>query len=271
MKLLIIQQINGIDIIAKIDNAHGMIDPEASKAAAKKHLCKTATSIEIDRIKSQLGVYAKQMIQAMRNAKIAKYDAERRSFSDEYKTRELQFKELQKDLHPLAVTIKSEFQDLIRKHAIYFIPPPGNELIEDTEADAIQIKLTAAISNGLLLGRDLKPLCDHRGERYFVKSSGKWKMQEITKIGIEPVKGSINESDLTDDNKTEISEQAEADRIAGLKPADKLAEKDRAISGIADAGNAMRGRLEIQGDKDALKKSQAWFQTESAKVEEKYK
>ena len=271
MKLLIIQEIDGIDVIAKIDNANGMVDPEMSKAAAKKLLNKTATAIEIDRIKSQMAVYAKQMIQARRNAKMAKSDAERQAFIDEYNTREVQFKELQEDLNPLAVTLKSEFQDLIRSNAVYFIPPPGNKLIEDANAESIQTKLTAAINSDLLLNRDLKSLCDHRGKRYFKKNSGKWQMQEITKIGVEPANGSILEADLTDDNKIEISEQAETDRIAALKPADRLAEKDRIIEGLAGEGNAMRGRLEIQGDKDALKKSQDWYNAELAKVEEKYK
>jgi len=271
LKLLIIEKIDDYDVITKIDSDNGMIDPEASRAAAASSIKKSQTSIEIDRLKSQMGVYARQRIQAERNALKAKTDADKRKFVDEYRLRQSQLKDVEEQLKPLAVAFQQEFRDAVRAKAVYFQPKPGNELVDDAEAEAIQTKLSAAIQAGVLLSRNLKQICDYRGRKFWKKISGKWQGQEISKIGIEPASGVIADVDLTEAQRAEISAQIETDRIAAMKTADRLAEKTAVLTALAGDGNAMRGRLEIQGDPDALKKSQDWYNAEAVTVEAKYK
>jgi hypothetical protein len=271
MKLLITKEIDEHKIITGIQGAGGLIDPEASRKNATKAIKKSATAKEIGRLKSQIEVYAKQMIQASRNTKFAKTDAEKRKFADEYKLREGQLKELEKEIMPLAVKIKKEFQQAVRDNAEYFRPCPGEEIVEDAEAENIKSKMIAATQAGTVLNRDLKQIVDYRGKKYWKKISGKWQYQEISKIGIEPASGSIAEADLTETNRAEITEQAETARIAALKPADRQAEKEAVIAEIASQAGIMKNTLEVQGDENALEKTRTWLAEETAKVEAKYK
>ena len=274
MKLLITREIDGFNVITKIEGAGGLIDPEATRQRAVVELRKTDVHKEIDRLKNQMSVYVRQMIQAGRNAKDAlkrKDNQSHRKFSDEYKLREGQTKEIEKELKPLARQYQAELKNQIRANAVYFIPKPGEEVIEDAEAATIKTKMEAAYAADSVLTRDMKQVCDYRGNIYYKKISGKWQGQEISRLGIEPAKGSVLAKNLSEADLTEITEQAEADRIAALKPDARQAEKEAIITGLANMANAMRGRLEIQGDSKALQKAQDWYNAEVAKAEAKYK
>jgi hypothetical protein len=110
----------------------------------------------------------------------------------------------------------------------------------------------------------MQEICDNRGKTAWIKSGGKWSKREITKIGDEIKPGEITE--IND----EIIAQLEAERIAGLTTAQKAEEKARKIEGLLLQSIQMKAGLEIQGDKDALKKSQDWYNAEVSKIEALY-
>ena len=266
MKTIITQTIDGIEIITAVSDAQ--IDPEKTIPKAVKAVEKTDTHRQIDALKKEITSYIQSAAQAMKHAKGAVSNPEKQRFSDEYRARMLQVKDVEDKIKPLAVTLKNEYRQAMTTEAVYFQPKPGEHIVPNGEE--IRVKLNEAIQAGKQLGRDLKQIDDYRGKVYHKKIDGKWMKQEVTKLGEKPLAGGILAGDLTPEQIAEISKQAETDRIKALKPVDREAEKMSVIDGLIAEASAMRGRLEITGDKDALKKAQDWYNAEVAKVEAVY-
>ena len=274
MKTIKTKQIDGYTVVESVQSAGGFIDPEATKKIVAVEIAKTEVYQQIEALKNQMLEHAVKAREAQIKARQAKqggksYD----EYWSAYKSEMEKFNAIQTELLPLATTLKSEFTRLTLEHAVYFNLPEGEELCEDDAADEISAALESAASNGTVIalqGGEIVEVVDNRGKRFYQKSGGRWVSAEITKLGETAKKSAIAESDLTDDQRAEIAEQNEADRVAALKPADKAAEKAAVLKSLAQAAASKKAELEITGDTQALETAQAWYQSEAAIVEAKY-
>ena len=118
---------------------------------------------------------------------------------------------------------------------------------------------------------DGETVVDLRGKKYHVKTGDTWGSYVIDGLGI-TVDSDIEDADLTDEQRAEINEQQETERIDGLSAEDKTAEftaRDEVLLGQAVT---MRSGLEIQGATVAAAKTQAtaWYDSAVADLKIKY-
>lgn len=274
MKTIKTKQIDGYTVVESVQSAGGFIDPEATKKIVAVEIEKTEAYKQIEALKKQMLDCA---IKARENQAKARQAKQGGKSYDEYwaayKAEMEKFNAIQTELLPLATTLKQEFARLTLEHAVYFNLPEGEELREDSEADEISAALESAASNNSVIalqGGEIIEVVDNRGKRFYQKSGGRWVGAEITKLGETAKKSAIAEADLTDDQRAEIAEQNESDRVAALKPADKEAEKAAVLKSLAQAAASKKAELEITGDSKALETAQSWYQSEAAIVEAKY-
>jgi hypothetical protein len=171
----------------------------------------------------------------------------------------------QEETKPLAEAYSEKIYALRRELAVYFEPKPGEVMIADDEVK----KLSEAIKNrpdGVFIKRDGSQVKDNRGTVYFRKVSKKWQRTQVVRLGDTIPKDAVLEADLTPEQKIEI----ERDRVAALPDTDKGKEKDAAIKDALKAAADMRSSLEIQGDVDALAKSQTQYNAEVKRIEGLY-
>lgn len=270
MKTITTKNIDGLDIITNIGNVDGLIDPEATKKIVKVEILKTDVHKNVEKIKKQMSVYGRQAYEAMKHAKKAKTEADKNKFTAEYNGRSLQFKEEQEKLKPLAVEMSAIYKSMMVEHAEYFHPKQGEEIVEDADANRIEQKMIAATASGKLLDRDEKEIHNYVGRVFWQKVQDKWEKWECHSLGIAPFAGSKEMKDLTESEISEISEQIEIDRIAGLKSVNKAAEKASILSGLLTRSAVMKTELDILADSKSLTKAQAWLADETVKVEAKY-
>jgi len=270
MKTIITKEIDGYKIIIGIGDAGGLIDPEATRKIVNKKIQDTETWKNINQIKKQMQVYANQAMQAKKNIKSAKSEQEKRKFSDEWKFRTGQMKELENDLKPLAFELKKVFRQMTLQEAIYF-ETGKDRIVEDAEADKINQLMIEATQEGALVDENKNKVVDNRGKVFWKKDGSDWYKTEINKIGVDG--NGILESDLSESQRTEIAEYLEKKRIEGLTAAQKTAEKESKIDSLALQADQMKGKLIIQGTKeaDALSQAKTWYDSEVAKVESLYK
>lgn len=270
MKTIKTQEIDGYKIITNLYDAGGLIDPEATKKIVFKELEKEAVWKDIDKLKTQMGTYAYQSLQAKRNMKSAKTKMEQKKFYDEFIKWQNEMKNLETDLKPLAIQLKEKFKEFMLEHAVYFNVKPDEEIISDEEGDEIRQAMIEATTEGKLLDRNLEKLVDLRGREYWKKTT-KWARTVIIRVGEKPPTGAIETKDLTVEQKQEIADQLEAERIVGLTAVEKTAELANALQVLVGKAAMMRSELEIQGNPDAFQIAQDWYEAEKIILENKYK
>lgn len=111
---------------------------------------------------------------------------------------------------------------------------------------------------------------DFRGKKFSKKISGVWGFGTITAIGVPIQEGATWDEDLTEDQKLEISLQVENDRLAGLSAEDKISEWNQKVLSLANQAQAMENGLKFSGDIDYQSKSQAFYDAEILKLNDKY-
>ena len=262
MKTRITQNIDGYDIIIGIGEAQ--IDGVKTMPIVTEALKLTDEYKSVEAKKQELSVVLNQAASAMKNARDSKTQSDKNKFVAEYQQNLEKSKSIQEDLKLLIAPLQGKEKELIQKHAVYFQPKEGETVITTEEAETIETAMQNATSNNKFLDVNLKEICDNRGKTAWSKSGGKWSKREITKIGDEIKAGEITEVN------DEIIAQLESERIASLTPLEKSKEKESIIASLKTQAVQMRMGLEIQNDKDALKKSQEWYNSEAQKVEIKY-
>ena len=262
MKTRITQNIDGYDIIIGIGEAQ--IDGVATMPIVETALRETAEYKSVEAKKQELSVVLNGAAQALKNARNSKTQSEKNGYVTEYQQALEKSKAIENELKELIAPLQAKQQELIFKHAVYFQPKQGEFIITPEEAELIENAMITANLHNNFLDVNMQEICDNRGKTAWIKSGGKWSKREITKIGDEIKPGEITE--IND----EIIAQLEAERIAGLTTAQKAEEKARKIEGLLLQSIQMKAGLEIQGDKDALKKSQDWYNAEVSKIEALY-
>lgn len=270
MKTITVKNIDGLNIITNIGNVNGLIDPEATKKIVKVEITKTDIHKEIQKIKKQMSVYARQAHEAMKHAKKSSTEADKNKFVTESNARRLQFNEEMEKMKPLAVQLNKEYKTMMVEKAVYFTPTQGEEILPDEEVDDIEQKMIAATQAGKLLDRDKNEVDNYVGKSFWKEVSGRWERTDFNIIGVAPVAGSSEISDLTEEQVSEILEQLEMDRIDGLSSVNKDVEKNNILALLLTQSAMKKTELDILGDKDALTKAQAWLADETVKVELKY-
>lgn len=167
--------------------------------------------------------------------------------------------------------LKAKIKKITTENAIYFpLNKENEEIISDTEASQIKEKLKD-LKKGQFLLTDGTIIEDLRNKTYYGLIDGKWDKKEVKALNeVVDIGIYILSADLTDEERKEIAVQEEADRIAGMSAEDKADELAMVKENLISQAVNMRSKLEIQGDADALVKSQDWLKAENNKAEEKY-
>jgi len=186
-----------------------------------------------------------------------------------------QINELLKDLPALTEKLKQKKTQLLRENAIYFEMPVN--IINLSEKQAVEYLRLLKNNKHYrkrtkvkkLLTIDGKIIIDYRGEKVWLESD-RWTYRVITSLTDTIDSLEIADRDLTDEQKQEITEQGETERINSLSPEEKKNEIATLKESLLAQSINMKSKLEIQGDKEALKKSQEWYNLELLKLNDKY-
>lgn len=272
MKTIITKNIDGYNIITNFCDANGFIDPENTKKIVNKKIIETDIYKKIHDIKNQtqkLLIQSQNAFKNAKNAKKLKKESEFKKFTEEYNLRNLQIKDLQEDLKLLAIEFEKEYKNLVLQNSVYFEPKQNEKIVDDKIAENAKQKMIEAYENNKLLDENLNQIDDYRGT-YWGKNDTIWNKFEIKKIGEQIKNGFINENKLTDEQKIEISEQLETERISKLSELKKEEEKLSIINSLKLLAVQKRSEFELDGDINALENAKKWLSDEILKVELKY-
>jgi hypothetical protein len=267
LKTIKTQKIDDYDIVIGICDAESFIDQEATKIKVNKIIKDEKIYKDIEKFKDQLSTYIYQSNKALVNAKKAKDKSERDKFTNEYQSRQKDIKDIQNDLKPMAVEFEKKYRELILSNAEYFGLQEHEIYIEDSEAAKFETLMIDATQNGDLVDKDKNIIQDNRGKIYWLKSGDTWNKAEILNLGDIPAVGAKEFNDLSIEEKQEIIDQVETDRIAALSSTQKAEEKALKLSDLITQAAQMKSELEVQGESNALQISQDWLAAESDKLD----
>lgn len=258
MNTVITKEIDGYNIIVGIGQAQ--IDPVETKKAMVKKCENTPEKKEVERLYNEMGMLTK----AKRDSYLAYMEAHRNKdskkiiqFETELKTRDKQIEEIKPVMIEAIQAMKAKEREIWLDNVVYFTPRAGEKLITDKEQVDIMAALKTVDEKKAFISEDLKEIPDHRGV-FYVKDG---QLIGITKLGEVP------DGKLTKDC---TPEELEEIRISGLTQDGKAAEYEQAQQGLLAQASQMRSGLEIEGDKNALKKSQDFYNKELKKIQNKY-
>lgn len=257
MKTILTKKIDGYEIITGFGDA--LIDPEGTKKEILPLVAESEESKKLEELtKAMQGIArAREQARAERKEAHRNKDFKRRGSANLlFEQRQEEMEVMAEEYRGLAKAVKKKYDDLYQKKAVYFEPRPGESIAEESELAELQEKFYS-LGKKQLLTINLEVIDDKRGTKY-VKDG---KVCAVSKIG-EDVDGPLL-ADVT-------QEEFEAMRMSAMTEAELKAELEQVIETLAAQASTMRSKLEIQGDKDALKKAQGWYKTESAKAEAKY-
>jgi hypothetical protein len=152
-------------------------------------------------------------------------------------------------------------------NAVYFEPRPGEEILEDKEAEKLITVFRELKKNKRLL-RNGETISYLVGVQYWHKENGKWRDGVIEKIGDEIPRGAIIEPTPTEQQ--EIMLDMDRQRIQSLSTKEKEFEKNQQLGQALNAAAIHKSKLEILGDPDPLGKSKAQYEKLKRKIEARY-
>ncbi len=281
-----ILEIDGLKVITGIDKK-GIDHVETEKKIAP-YLHESSEQKAIDARQNQIGVYLKNIEAVTSQEKQLLFvistekgipvklitdkhitHSQREQFQ-KYKEKKdfnrAQIETLQQDLPMLNKKKEEKRLSLIIKHAVYFETPGGQVDLTEIQAHDFNKKLCAAVEyfnqtqkrRLLLLTGEV--VDDLRGKVAWNALEMVWKKRTIQYLTEKLETYEVLEDDLIDDQKKEIAEQLEAERVANLTTEQKEAEMAARIDALLSQSVVMRSKLEIQGDAEALQKARDWYQ-----------
>jgi len=166
---------------------------------------------------------------------------------------------------------KSDVDQLFEEHKVYAPLQENERSLPDNTCHQLKEKLTALsehekyLFNGAIIA-------DYRGAEYWGRKDGRWGKNMIEKLGETIPAGAIQVDELNNEQhaeeRDEIREQEEEDRIAALSLEALEKEKQSALDALADEAARLEKRYQIQGKEfDPV----AWYKEEAKKVSEKYR
>lgn len=171
----------------------------------------------------------------------------------------------QEVIKPLAEELEKVRMKLRVEKAVYFEPKAGEVIRTDEEVNALMDAIQRKADN-TLIALDGAVVTDNRGIAYYYKVSDRWTRWLVAKLGHEIPSDAVMSGDETERQAKEI----ERDRVAALPDHIKAEEKADAMADAMAEATGMKLTLEIEGDKSALKKSQAAYKKAVKGIEELY-
>ena len=265
MKTIFHTTIDGHDIVQGFGEAFGLIDPVATSkkiepllAALPEQLQLAAKNGEINARRGEAG----QAWQLAERARLAGDNATMVRQNAVYQSKLAELEDLGRQLQPLLQAFAVASSEVWNANAVYFHPPSGETLCDDAQAKTLADK-HAQRGDGRALLLTGEYVTDLRGRDFWLPGPP-WAHKVIDMLGEELPAGALTESELTDAQRAEIAAEAEAARVASLTPEEAQAEADAKSAAILAQAAQMRSELEIQGDPQALAKSQAWYKAQTA-------
>ena len=180
-------------------------------------------------------------------------------------------KSIESELPEVDINLQKKRIALIKSGGVYFDPGKDDVILTDLQVTDFKGKLIK-LGKKQFLTLAGEVVDDHRNRTTYFKNTDKtWNIKRIMILGEKIDSLSVFSEDLTNAARQEVAEYQETVRIAGLSIADKTLELESMRDSLAGQAAHMRNKLEIQGDKDALTKSQDWYNAEVLALEDKYK
>lgn len=169
-------------------------------------------------------------------------------------------------------TFEKKKVEIMKTEGVYFDIGKNEVEITDAVAKDYTSKLTAIAGSKQFLTLDGEIVPDNRNKTFFSLIDGIWEKLIPTSLSQE-VDLTIYklQEDLTEEEKIAIAEQFESDRLNNLTDDERDLEIQMALDNLMNRCVNYRSKLEIQGDKEALAKSQELYNTEKVLIEKKYK
>lgn len=139
----------------------------------------------------------------------------------------------------------AERKVLFSENAVYFDLQSHMEYIDDIEGEEIKSLLDGRQEKELLK-LDKEIIKDERNKIYFILKDEKWKEIKIKKLDEEIPEGAIFQEDLTIEQRTEIYEQKEEERIESLTTEQREIEKNAKIDGLLGSVANYKMKLELE-------------------------
>ena len=269
MKSVLYEEIDGFKIINGFDNL--LINPIETKEMLLKEIIKTESYKKFASYMIDVRGKMEQAHKAGVNSSQAVNEPERKKFFLEREMRLEDIKKIQEMIKEHLPKLKIEEKEIIIKKAIYFIPRSNEKGIKDTKFKELKEKISLAFEKGKLITIDGDEIENNAGKTFYNKVSDKWNITRIDKLGIKSPKDSKEYNLLTNEEKNEVNDQIKINQINKASLREKEIMKNQELEGAITRASTMRSQLEIQGDVDALKKSQSWYKKEIKLIEDRYK
>jgi len=249
------KEIDGFEIITAFSSA--TIDPVATQKGVKPMIAKHKQVPAIEGKKRSSNDLQQKIGVINREATILWHD-------------KTDIQKIADELIVLNGEVREDEKQLLRDNPVFFECNAG-EYRFDAETTSELMSKFLAKSDTEQIDIEGETVADYRGKLFHLLVNGKWEKQTISKLAELPGEIEISDCDLSDEQLAEIEAQKEKERISKLMPVDKQKEINLAIDSAAGEAALMRNKLEIQGDVDALEKSQEFYQSEVEAINLKYR
>lgn len=257
-----------IEVIVGFGDA--IIDPVSTEKKILPFLQDSDEVKQINALGKQIGEY--QRLYSLRQREAMRLKEQRQQGlaklkEDEARNIYAKIGPVQKQLAALKEPLQKKRNELVQQYAIYFEPRNQNEKI--ITAEQYHELISTELLPDQILCSDGSVIFDYSGKNIWQKISDRWERLELSPGEVMPG-DAVLYSDLSDEQRKEIAEQQENDRVAALTTEEKEAEKLILIENAANQAQQMRSKLEIQGIANALEQSQAWYSEQVKEIEKKY-
>ena len=175
--------------------------------------------------------------------------------------------DLKAQFGPVSDAIAVKRSALMAQYAVWCQPGGQENLVTDDQAEKYQ----SLAKDGYKVKLDGTLVADNRNAVYWTKLSSGWTQTVITNLGDTVPAGSVLDSALTDDQRTQIQAQFEAARVAALTPDQKAAEAANAQQAAKAAVAAVQSEVAAGvSTQDALTSAVATYKTALNQINAKY-
>lgn len=258
MKTILIEKIDGYYIVRAFGET--LIDPVATKNILMQLHDKTDEDKAVERKANEIKQKSVSRKEAYFAAKEARKKGDKINEAKHMNLVELRFdqiKILETEMRELLEKKKQKDVQLWKENIVYFEPKKGEEIITDEQYEQLGAAFMAAEAKGNYIDVSGQEVVNNKGVKY-VKDG---QIMVVDKIGVKPDGLLLS---------TFTPEQLEQERYNYMSLQDIESEKQAAINNVAMQAVNYRSSLEIQGDSEALAKSQAWYAEQVSQIEDKY-
>jgi hypothetical protein len=254
MRTLITEQIDGYTIVLGVDRP--TVDAVRTRQVIDEKTASDPLVTEVDRKCQQALLLAKEWNKCRKKRRLA---AKAQTLEEQYNATCL-------EISVLRGKVDAKRFEMMQAEPIYFEPKLGEIIVSDEIGESHLAKFPIPQNKKLVMYGDY--VTDLRGQQYWIKTDGRWEQRTIEKLGDEIPDGGLTVDDMSTETRIDIGQQLKDEYIRGLCGEEKQAERKKALAVALDQAAYMKSKLEIQGDADALPKSQEWYREETERIEE---